>query len=168
MDTALFVGRFQPFHRAHLADVKAILEDNDKVIIAVGSSQYSNTQENPFSFEERKEMIEDALETANIHDFEIIPVPDIHNDSEWVEHVLKNVPPFKKVYTGNRHTFDLFHAAGYDVIMLKIIPNISSSDVRQKIAEGGEWKGLLTPPVVKFIERIDGVKRVKGLVVKGK
>ena len=39
MSRALFIGRFQPFHNAHLADIKKILKENDEVLIAIGSSQ---------------------------------------------------------------------------------------------------------------------------------
>ena len=39
MKRALFIGRFQPFHKAHLSDVKLALKECDKIIIAIGSSQ---------------------------------------------------------------------------------------------------------------------------------
>ena len=53
----LFVGRFQPFHDAHLQIIQNALKEVEKLIIGVGSSQYSETAENPFTYEERKEMI---------------------------------------------------------------------------------------------------------------
>lgn len=56
---ALFIGRFQPFHSGHLDAIKQISED--EIIIGVGSSQYSGTEDNPHSFEERKKMIERSL-----------------------------------------------------------------------------------------------------------
>jgi len=52
---ALFIGRFQPFHSGHLDAIKQISEE--EIIIGIGSSQYSKTEENPYSFEERKKMI---------------------------------------------------------------------------------------------------------------
>jgi len=57
MNRALFIGRFQPFHNAHLIDIKNVLKDVDEVIIAIGSSQEKNTLENPFSYNERKQMM---------------------------------------------------------------------------------------------------------------
>ncbi|MFQ5883533.1 MAG: adenylyltransferase/cytidyltransferase family protein, partial [Thermoplasmata archaeon] len=47
----LLVGRFQPFHRGHLAMVRRILEDHSGIIFGVGSSQSKDTEKNPFSFE---------------------------------------------------------------------------------------------------------------------
>ena len=43
---AFFIGRFQPFHRGHLAMVRRILETNDEIIVGIGSAQYSHTGEN--------------------------------------------------------------------------------------------------------------------------
>src|SRR5256885_9498938 len=53
---ALFVGRFQPFHRGHLSMVKRILESNSEIIVGIGSAQYSHTGENPFTAGERYEI----------------------------------------------------------------------------------------------------------------
>ena len=65
MTTALFIGRFQPFHKAHLQDIKAILKECDEVIIAIGSSQHSDTKDNPFSVAERIEMIDKTIRILN-------------------------------------------------------------------------------------------------------
>lgn len=46
--TALFVGRFQPFHLGHLKVIKDILKKNDFIVIAIGSSDEKNTDKNPF------------------------------------------------------------------------------------------------------------------------
>ena len=59
MKKALFIGRFQPFHQGHLDAIKQISED--EIIIGIGSSQYSKTDDNPYSFEERQKMIEKTL-----------------------------------------------------------------------------------------------------------
>ena len=66
MSTALFIGRFQPFHEGHLDAVKQILAENEQVIIGIGSSQESGTSRNPFDAQQRTEMITKALQNANI------------------------------------------------------------------------------------------------------
>ena len=63
---ALFIGRFQPFHKGHLEAVKMILKENDEIIIAVGSAQYSHKLENPFTAGERITMIRKALEEEKV------------------------------------------------------------------------------------------------------
>ena len=61
MNRALFIGRFQPFHNAHLADVRDILKKADEIVIGIGSSQEKTTKDNPFSYNERKAMIKNTL-----------------------------------------------------------------------------------------------------------
>jgi nicotinamide-nucleotide adenylyltransferase len=63
MKKALFIGRFQPFHPGHLDAIKQISEP--EIIIGIGSSQYSKTTDNPYSFAERKTMIEQNLQSLH-------------------------------------------------------------------------------------------------------
>ena len=58
---ALFIGRFQPFHKGHLKVIKDIIKKDYRVIIGIGSSQYSHTVDNPFTSDERKKMIQETL-----------------------------------------------------------------------------------------------------------
>ena len=55
---ALFIGRFQPFHKGHLKIIQQASETYDQILVGIGSSQYSHTVDNPFTAEERTEMIE--------------------------------------------------------------------------------------------------------------
>ncbi len=59
-DTLVLIGRFQPFHNAHLEIVKRATALCDRLIIVVGSSRQPRTYKNPFSFEERARMIREA------------------------------------------------------------------------------------------------------------
>ena len=58
---AVLIGRFQPFHNVHKALVEHALEVADKVVILVGSAHAAPTPKNPFTFEERKQMIFDSM-----------------------------------------------------------------------------------------------------------
>ena len=125
---ALFIGRFQPFHSGHIDAIKQISEK--QIIIGVGSSQYSGTNDNPYSFEERREMIEKALDKNK--KYKIIAIPDIHDAKNWVAHVEKIVSDFDVIYTGNKLVKRLFKKGGYKVISLKININISGTELRKK------------------------------------
>src|SRR5438128_7695089 len=89
---AFFIGRFQPFHRGHLATVKRILESNDEIIVGIGSAQYSHTGENPFTAGERYEMIKRALHAQGIHTYPIVPPPDTHVHTGRVRHATPLAP----------------------------------------------------------------------------
>lgn len=124
---ALFIGRFQPFHSGHLDAIKQI--SASEIIIGVGSSQYSGTNDNPYSFEERKKMIEKSLGKKS----KIIAIPDIHDAKKWVAHVEKIVGKFDIVYTGNDMVRRLFEEKYYKVKSLKININISGTELRKKM-----------------------------------
>ncbi len=161
MKTALFIGRFQPFHNAHLSDIKLALKECDKVIIAIGSSQESLTKENPFSYKERKEMIEKILKAHKILNYDIIPVPDINDDNKWVGHVKKIVPEFSIVYTGNNFTEKLFKEKKLKVRKIKLMPGINATEIRKKILNENDWRKLVPKEVAVYIENINGLERVK-------
>ena len=130
MSKALFIGRFQPFHSGHLDAIKQISED--EIIIGIGSSQYSGTKNNPYSFAERKQMIEKNLAKININ-YKITAIPDIHNASKWVEHVKNIANNFDIVYTGNNFVKKLFQEKKIPVKIIKKNINISGTEIRKNL-----------------------------------
>ncbi len=173
MTTALFVGRFQPFHNGHLWVVKKILGECDKVIIGIGSSQCSNTLVNPFTFDERKEMILSCLKSEGIGEekYEIIAIPDLNNYGKWVDHVIKtledNELSFNKVFTGSPITRKLFKDKNLWVEDLPRKDDTSASEVRLKILKGLEWKQLVPKATEDYLLKIEGIKRISDVVKKG-
>jgi nicotinamide-nucleotide adenylyltransferase len=162
MTAGLLIGRFQPFHKGHLSAVKQILEQNDKVIIGIGSSQYKHTKENPFTAEERKEMIQKTLDNNEIKDYEIVFIPDIHDDEKWALHVETLCPPFNIVYTNSQRTRKCFEILNkYPTKAIEIEFDISSTEIRRRIKEGEDWDELVPKEIFDEIIRIDGVERIK-------
>ena len=88
-DTLVLIGRFQPFHSAHLVLVQRAAELCDKLLIIVGSADQPRTYKNPFTFAERKQMIERATEDlAKSIVINIKPNQDtIYNDQAWAVRV---------------------------------------------------------------------------------
>lgn len=162
---ALFIGRFQPFHKGHLKVIKYILKRYDNIIIGIGSSQYKNTKENPFSFNERKEMIEKTLENNDIENYKIIDIPDIHNPPKWVEHVLSIYSDFDVVATNNSFTKKLFEKKGYKVIETPLFneKKFSGKEIRKKIKKDDQWEKLIPNSTIDIIKKIDGIYRIKKL-----
>lgn len=119
-NVAVFIGRFQPFHNQHLQVVKKALEIADKVLIIIGSHRVAPDIKNPFSYEERVEMIKASLldrtitshtgigndvaihhTSVEIRDglsrIEFIPVRDYYyNDNLWLAEIQQKTVSFIK------------------------------------------------------------------------
>ena len=151
---ALFVGRFQPFHLGHLKAIKEILGENERIVIAIGSSQASGTGENPFSFEERERMIREALESEGIRNFGIIGVPDFNDDRKWALEIQKRCR-FDRVYSRNPWTIRCFRGLGIPVKSHGIYERekYSATEIRKRMAEGSEWENLVAEKVVACIKK---------------
>lgn len=86
-DTLVFIGRFQPFHSAHLEIIKRATSLCDKLVVIVGSANQPRTYKNPFTFPERREMIYAATRGLDMH-IAIEPNTDtIYNDQAWAVRV---------------------------------------------------------------------------------
>ncbi len=88
------IGRFQVFHKAHLFLVQEALLGSkshprcDRLLILIGSSCRARSVKNPFSFDERKDMMQRALyqEAPELIDRVIFaPVEDqMYDEPQWV------------------------------------------------------------------------------------
>lgn len=88
---AVLIGRFEPFHNGHLANVIQALGIADHVQILIGSSYQPRTPKNPFTYYERAEMISAALGTRG-HSVKIDPVHDFkYSDNSWIAQVQREV-----------------------------------------------------------------------------
>ncbi len=87
-DTLVFIGRFQPPHRAHFQVLQQALQQAERVCVLIGSTDKPRTIKDPFSFAERRDMILSALPEAVRARVHIVPLQDsLYNDSDWVRWV---------------------------------------------------------------------------------
>lgn len=84
-NTLVLIGRFQPFHNAHLEIVRRATALCDQLVIITGSANQPRTYKNPFTSAERERMIKSAtngmLGSIRIN---VESNPDsIYNDQAW-------------------------------------------------------------------------------------
>ncbi len=158
----MFLGRFQPFHNGHLSVLETIREEVDRLLVVVGSSQYSHSFENPFTAGERVWMIEEALKAKDMS-ASIIPVPDIHRNSLWVSHVETFVPPFEVCYMNNPLPKRLFREAGYEIRTFDLVERdrFEATRIREMMRREDEgWRELVPVEVARVVDEVDGVQRL--------
>lgn len=88
-DLLVFIGRLQPLHVEHKRTIDEALKRAKNVLVLVGSSGKARTVRNPFTFEERAQMIfESITEPADFVRLIVAPLYDkTYNDSAWVKQV---------------------------------------------------------------------------------
>ena len=155
--TAFFPGRFQPFHTGHMLVVEGMTKVCGKIIIGIGSSEESGTEENPFSAQERKEMIQRALQAKNlipVFDINFVDLPDKATDEEWADHVMEIVGDVDKVWTGQDDIKACFEGK-LEIQNIAHVPGIDSEEIRKMIASGDKvWKEKVPSEVASAIAEL--------------
>ena len=91
IDVAVLVGRFQPFHNAHLALLNRALQVAPQCVVVIGSAYQARTPKNPFTWSERAEMIRLALPEGDRDRVRFMPVRDYYDEARWVCAVREGV-----------------------------------------------------------------------------
>jgi bifunctional NMN adenylyltransferase/nudix hydrolase len=93
--TLVLIGRFQPFHNAHLEIIKRATALTDNLVIITGSAAQPRTYKNPFTSAERAQMIKAATSglAMSIHIEENIDT--MYNDQAWAVRVQGIVSKYR-------------------------------------------------------------------------
>ena len=93
----VYIGRLSPFHLGHATVISNMLRNYDYSLIILGSSYQPRTIKNPWSFDERKAMIQDWMwESEEFSDklnkTFIVPGFDVpYNDTAWITNINTSV-----------------------------------------------------------------------------
>ena len=151
--TCLFIGRFQPLHKGHVNAIRELFKKYDKIVIAIGSTNKKNA-ENPFSFQERKSMLNASLRKYK-RPYRIIGVSDVKSDVKWKGHLIKkgNISKSAAIVTCNTWTAKCF--SGYKIIKPKILnaKKYNGTRIRKMIKENKSWKSLVPKQIVPIIKK---------------
>lgn len=165
----LMLGRFQPFHRGHLALTKQILSECDELLIIIGSAQFNFIEKDPFSAGERMLMIHEALKEAGVDLSRcyIIPVANDENNARWLAYIRSMVPPFDVLYSGNDFVKYLARSQDSSIViedpMFAEINEYNGTNIRRLMQEGKPWEHLVPPAVAKVIQQVGGIVRINML-----
>lgn len=85
------IGRFQPFHIGHKQLVDKALLNGKRVVVFIGSSDKSRTESNPFTAEERMNIISSCFEDKELRRIVFVALPDFDTDKEWLDHIVSSL-----------------------------------------------------------------------------
>jgi nicotinamide-nucleotide adenylyltransferase len=161
----LIIGRFQPFHLGHVAAVRFALETVDDLSIGIGSSNRSNERRNPFTADERKEMILSSLDKGILDRVKIYYIPDVNDHDRWTYHVDEIVPKYDVVFSNDDFTHDLFKKRNVKVIAVPLAKRevLSGTEIRAKIASDQSWSEFVPGGTRKVLLRINARDRLRNL-----
>ena len=90
-DLAVCIGRFQPFHTGHLALLREALRVARRCVVVVGSAWQARTPRNPWTWQERAEMVRQSLPEAERERIDVLPMRDYYDQPRWVAAVRQAV-----------------------------------------------------------------------------
>src|SRR5579863_4362401 len=158
----LLIGRFQPFHIGHLSAVKFALSQVENLWIGIGSSNKSNEKRNPFTADERKEMILSSLDPESANKIEVYYVPDTGDHDKWTHHVDTIVPKYDVVFSNDDFTLSLYAKRGIRTIPVPLLQRetVSGTHIREMIAEDKDWSSLVPQGTRNVLLRINAKQRL--------
>jgi bifunctional NMN adenylyltransferase/nudix hydrolase len=136
--TLVLIGRFQPFHSAHLEIVKRATALCEQLVIITGSAAQPRTYKNPFTSAERAGMIKDATRGLSIQIYVEPNFDTIYNDQAWavrIQGIVAKyaVPGTRTGIIGHKKDdssfyLDMFPQWGYENV--ELIEFLSAVDIR--------------------------------------
>jgi len=161
-------GRFQPFHLGHLEYLKGAAERSEAVFVGITNPDPTRIREessdplrhlpesNPFTYVERLLMIEAAAADEGIP-VHVIPFP-VNEPELWDAYVPRSATQYLRLFSDwGGAKLERLREAGYDVVILDegAEKQISGSDVRTAMREGGDWEALVPAGVARVIREHD-------------
>lgn len=158
---AVFVGRFQPPHHAHVSTVLAALDAAPHVLVLLGSANLARSIKNPFTAQERHAMFAAALAErgADLHRVTFRPLPDRFDADLWAADVravaaqvfgpdarVALVGFEKDASTGYLHWFP-----GWTRLVTPEEPGLNATDIRAALFTRQPLPGGLPGPVRDFL-----------------
>lgn len=137
--TAVFLWRFQPFHIGHMSIVDKIFQsDFERLLLIIGSSDKSWTDENPWTLQEREEIIRASIPLELQEKIDILWLDDVPDDDVWCENLKQLFAEEVILFTGNEWVRDICERQGITTDWIIPTIDISATKIREMIRQGND------------------------------
>lgn len=159
----LLIGRFQPFHLGHLDALRYALAKADNLWLGLGSSNKPIQKNNPFTANERKDMILSSIDDVTKTKIQIFFIPDVENHKKWIELIDSIVPKFDIVFTNDELTKHLYSKKDVIVESIPFTKRdvLSGTNIRELIISDKPWTHLVPNGTLNVLNRIGAKDRLK-------
>jgi bifunctional NMN adenylyltransferase/nudix hydrolase len=113
------IGRFQPFHNAHLELVRFAFKEVQKLVIVIGSANAARDTMNPWSSVERSHMIRRCLTADENGRVEFVHAKDYQSNNMWLAAVQSAID---KITGGSCDVKLIGHRKDASSFYLKLFP----------------------------------------------
>ncbi|AFS81690.1 cytidyltransferase-like protein [Candidatus Nitrosopumilus koreensis AR1] len=133
--------------------------------VGLGSSNKPPEKNNPFSAEERKEMILSSIDDSMKKKISIYFIPDLDNHVKWIEKIDTIVPEFDIVFSNDELTNHLYSKRDIQVIPIPFLKRneLSGTNVRDLIISDQNWNSLVPKGTEIFLINNNAKERLKNL-----
>ena len=161
----LLIGRFQPFHLGHLDALQFALSKVDKLWVGLGSSNLPPQKDNPFSAEQRQEMILSSIDEVMKEKISIYFIPDLDNHMKWIEKIDTIVPKFDIIFSNDELTNHLYSKRDIQIMTIPFLKRdkLSGTRIRDLIISDQNWNDLVPEGTKNFLEKINAKNHLKNL-----
>lgn len=137
-DFLVFFGRFQPLHNGHVTVINSALERARRVIVVIGNVGEPRSDRNPFSFQERAEIIRNAFPDVNSNISDRLIIAGLENidydNNAWLVQANKLIRSYVSVYGNMDSKIGLIgHKKDHTSFYLDMFPNWGSVNVPQEV-----------------------------------
>ena len=159
----LLIGRFQPFHLGHLEALQFALSKVDKLWLGLGSSNKPMEKTNPFTVEERQQMILSSIDDSIKNKISIYSIPDLDNHVKWIENIDTIVPDYQIVFSNDPMTEHLYSKRNVNVMTIPFFKRdqLSGTRLRDLIKSDQKWDDLVPEGTKLLLQKFDAKNRLK-------
>ncbi len=146
MKVGLFIGRFQPLHKGHLAVIQKALKKVDRLLVVIGSAQQKLDARNCFTLAERKKMLHACCPSV-----QIITLCDYKDNTQWVHELLKKTGHVDVLFCSNALVRELLSKCGMQMFPSTSRYSVHGTIIRKCMVAGKKWEHYVPTNVAALI-----------------